>query len=284
MKTIEQFLQENSNFDGFVGIFQPISNAKKDSLAIDDEGVTRVTSAGEEIVGFLPMSFYRNIEFRHASGKNIDLTHIQNDITSPINSDLNICKKPHKVFVADDIFQNLPVTNSEIDFWRENFITQKDVSAIISRAYYDCLLGKHRLNTYYEFAVADEHLEFMLYSLSEYFRERFDDIEMRGKKLSLEAEDNGIPSPFRPQYNVSENKKVFLDTLKKMSVSIGVEIDNERKFISVSFDEFWNKQTNTFKFDSVDDLLSYVYNYKESNRLWDNQELENNQMKVRKQR
>lgn len=158
------------------------------------------------------------------------------------------------------------------------------ISAIISRAYYDCLLGKHRLNTYYEFAVADEHLEFMLYSLSEYFRERFDDIEMRGKKLSLEAEDNGIPSPFRPQYNASENKKVFLDTLKKMSVSIGVEIDNERKFISVSFDEFWNKQTNTFEFDSVDDLLSYVYNYKESNRLWDNQELENNQTKVRKQR
>lgn len=277
MKTIKQFLQENSNFDGFVGIFQPISNAKSDSLAIDDEGITRVTSAGEEIAGFLPMSFYRNIEFRHASGKNIDLTHIQNDITSPINSDLNICKKPHKVFVADDIFQNLPVTNSEIDFWRENFITQKDVSAIISRAYYDCLLGKNRysslsMNTYYEFAVADEHLEFMLYSLSEYFRERFDGIEMCGKELSLEAED------------ISENKKVFLDTLKRMSVSIGVEIDNERKFISVFFDKFWNKQTNTFEFDSVDDLLSYVYNYKESNRLWDNQELENNQKKVRKQR
>ena len=61
MKTIEQFLQENSNFDGFVGIFQPISNAKSDELS--GENITRITSNGETNQDFMPLSFFDNIDF-----------------------------------------------------------------------------------------------------------------------------------------------------------------------------------------------------------------------------
>lgn len=243
MKTIEQFLQENSNFDGFVGIFQPISNAKSDELS--GENITRITSNGETNQDFIPLSFFDNIDFKE---------HL-----SPYDPYPRETPQIYKVFVPDNIFENKPVQESPIKFWRENGVSQADINALLDMARFSMSCSNGKRDISYEFAVGDDSWAFMIHSLLQYYQENLDKFEATQSRMT------SIPYP----YNANEAKKDFLESLSKVYINL----DCYDNCVSYSLKELLPKIANGL--DKLEDFKRLVFDetfaYKE-------------QMKARKQK
>lgn len=248
MKTEQEFLDENKNFDGFIGVFKPISNAKKDRMS--EDSIIRVTGDDREIPGYLPMSFYDKIEFNYTSGKTFT------------DSQVNPFELPHKIFVADDIFQKGAITNSEIDFWKENWICENDIYAILDRIKFDvtsCVDGsgktrydEYSMNCQYELAVADENLDYMLSLIARYCEANFDMFDRVQRNASK------IPYP----YNGIEAKKEFIDSLSRVSISVDIantENSDEAKYVSIALNELFDSEFLNPKFNNSSELIDFVY-------------------------
>ena len=227
MKTIKQFLHENSTFDGFIGIFQPISNAKSDKLS--DENITRITNNEEISQDFAPLSFFDNIDFKE---------HLCPYVPYPRE-----IPQKYKVFVSDNIFQYMPVEDSQIKFWRENGVSQADINALLDIARFS---SNEERDISYEFAVADDCWDFAIHSLQQYYQEnlnRFEAIQNRMAK---------IPYP----YNANEAKKDFLESLSNVYINLEYAYGD---YISLSLKELLPTIDSCFV---IDDFVKFVYDEK----------------------